>query len=146
MGSDDPSPKLASAGQRIGNGIFDLIVTVPLVFAVGAVTGWGTIHRQGMVVFVHMAGGSLVAATAVVFLLFTLMEYWIAKTPGKYLTGTRARSLAGDPLSLRASLVRNLLRFVDFFLLGLPGILAILTTERNQRVGDLLAGTSVFTG
>lgn len=146
MGSDDPSPKLASAGQRIGNGIFDLIVTVPLVFAVGAAAGWGTIHHRGMVVFVHMGGGPLVGATAVVFLLFTLMEYWTAKTPGKYLTGTRTRFLGGDPLSLRASLVRNLLRFVDCFLFGLPGILVILATERNQRVGDLLAGTSVFTG
>lgn len=144
MSPDESSPKLASVGQRMGNGIVDLVVTVPLAFVVAAVSGLGTTHSYGFVVLVHLRGLSWVVAGGVVFLLFTLLEYATGKTPGKYFTGTCALSLRGDPLSFRASLIRNLLRFVDFFLVGLLGITVILITKHNQRVGDLLAGTSVF--
>lgn len=144
MGTDRSPPDLASVGQRVGNGIVDLILMLPLASVVGATTGLATIQFQGPMVITHLNGWGLMAATGVVFVLFALMEYGTGKTPGKYLTGTRAGSTRGEPLTLRASLIRNLMRFVDFFLAGLPGILVILVTERNQRVGDLLAGTFVF--
>ena len=51
----------------------------------------------------------------------------------------------GTPVDLPASAIRNLLRFVDL-LPGayLVGLISILLTRRNQRLGDLAAGTLVI--
>ncbi len=144
MKADRSSPVLASVGQRVGNGVVDLILTLPLASVVGGVTGLGTIQFHGLVVVTHLDGSGLIITIGVVFVLFALMEHWTGKTPGKHLTGTHAGSARGESLSFRASLIRNLLRFVDFFLAGLLGAAVILATERSQRVGDLLADTCVF--
>jgi hypothetical protein len=51
----------------------------------------------------------------------------------------------GAPVGLRASAVRNLLRLLEgpttFYV---PAIVAVLATRRNQRLGDLAAGTLVI--
>jgi hypothetical protein len=48
-------------------------------------------------------------------------------------------------VDLRTSAVRNVLRLVDGALtLYIAGSIAILATERNQRLGDLAAGTVVI--
>lgn len=66
------------------------------------------------------------------------------RTPGKRAAGLRVVRLGGEPVGFLASAVRNLLRLVD----SLPGIYAvgavcILFSRRNQRLGDLAAGTLV---
>ena len=48
------------------------------------------------------------------------------------------------PLRLLASAIRNLMRLVDGpLLLYLPSIVSIAVTKRNQRPGDIAAGTIV---
>ncbi len=47
-------------------------------------------------------------------------------------------------MDLPASAVRNLLRIVDLVFLFLPALLSIVFTRRNQRVGDIVAGTLVI--
>jgi hypothetical protein len=51
----------------------------------------------------------------------------------------------GNPVDLPASAIRNLLRVIDL-LPGayLVGLLSVLLTKRNQRLGDLAAGTLVI--
>lgn len=66
------------------------------------------------------------------------------RTPGKRWTGIRVVRLGGAPVTFTASVVRNLLRLVD----ALPGtylvgMIAILASARNQRLGDMAAGTLV---
>ena len=49
-----------------------------------------------------------------------------------------------QPVSFAASAVRNLLRIIDEWATALiAGIVSILVTKRNQRLGDLAAGTIV---
>jgi uncharacterized RDD family membrane protein YckC len=66
------------------------------------------------------------------------------RTPGKRLNGLRVVRETGAPVTFTTSAVRNVLRLIDI-LPGtyLVGIAAILATRRNQRLGDLLAGTLV---
>jgi uncharacterized RDD family membrane protein YckC len=69
---------------------------------------------------------------------------WNGQTPGKRLIGIRAIAESGRPLGPADAILRNLLRIVD----QIPGIyvvglLSIFFTERNQRLGDLAAGTVV---
>ena len=69
---------------------------------------------------------------------------WGGQTPGKRAVGLRVISVTGQPITAFDALLRNLLRIVD----QMPGIyavgvLSIFFTARNQRLGDLVAGTVV---
>lgn len=65
-------------------------------------------------------------------------------TPGKRSMGLRVMHDDGTPVGWSASLVRNLLRAVDFLplLYGL-GLTSMLLTRDFKRLGDLAAGTLV---
>ena len=66
-------------------------------------------------------------------------------TPGKRALGLRVTADNGTPVTLAASLIRNLLRFVDFLPFGYAfGLVAILLTPDFRRLGDLAAGTLVI--
>jgi uncharacterized RDD family membrane protein YckC len=66
------------------------------------------------------------------------------RTPGKRWTGLRVVTAAGGPVRFTTSAIRNLLRLVDI-LPGsyLVGIVTIVVSKRNQRLGDMAAGTLV---
>ncbi len=62
---------------------------------------------------------------------------------GKYALGIRVVKANGEPAGLREYFTRWIFRFVDIWIGGL-GFLAILlssTSERRQRLGDLIADT-----
>lgn len=66
------------------------------------------------------------------------------QTPGKRWTGLRVVKIGGSPVGFMASSIRNLLRFVDY----IPGsygvgMICVLVTRLNQRLGDIAAGTVV---
>jgi len=65
-------------------------------------------------------------------------------TPGKRSLGICVVHDDGTPVGWSASLLRNLLRFVDFlpFLYGF-GLASMLIRADNKRLGDLAAGTRV---
>lgn len=65
-------------------------------------------------------------------------------TPGKKAMGLVVVHDNGTPISLSASLIRNLLRVADFlpFLYAI-GLLSMLANRNFQRLGDIVAGTLV---
>ncbi len=73
------------------------------------------------------------------FILFELL--WNGQSPGKRRLGLRVVRAGGQPISLTASLVRNVLRIVDVALY--VGIVVMLIDRRSRRLGDLAAGTLV---
>src|SRR3954462_9511101 len=77
---------------------------------------------------------------------FTLFEVWGGgRTPGKRATGLRVVTDGGAQVGLRASLVRNIIRLLEFaVLLYTPALISVLATKHNQRLGDLAAGTLVI--
>lgn len=99
---------------------------------------------------VEQVGASIWAA-AVAAVLLTLNGYfilfealWQGQTPGKRLVGLRVLREGGHPLDFRGSLVRNVVRLLDFMpgMYGL-GILMVFFHPEYRRVGDLAAGTFV---
>lgn len=65
-------------------------------------------------------------------------------TPGKKSQGIYVCHDDGTPISLQSSMIRNLLLVADFLPFGFAtGILAIMFTQRSQRIGDIVAGTLV---
>lgn len=66
------------------------------------------------------------------------------RTPGKKWMGIRVVNDDGTPITFGPSLVRNLLRFVDFLPVAyLTGIIASLCNRQFKRLGDLAAGSLV---
>jgi uncharacterized RDD family membrane protein YckC len=67
------------------------------------------------------------------------------KTPGKSMMGLFVAQENASPITPASSLIRNLLRFVDFlpFAYGF-GLICILSNNRFQRIGDIVAGTVVL--
>jgi uncharacterized RDD family membrane protein YckC len=86
---------------------------------------------------------------AVPFLLewgyFSLFEtFWLGQTPGKRVMRIRVIQQSGRAVSLFESLGRNLVRGIDWLpALYIVGVISMFVTRRQQRLGDLVAGTLV---
>lgn len=79
-----------------------------------------------------------------IFLYFIVSEGLFGATLGKRITRLRVTGVNGEPISIRQSTIRNLLRIVD----GLPalnilGVVLILRSPQRARFGDRVAGTRV---
>ncbi|HEV2770499.1 MAG TPA: RDD family protein [Solirubrobacteraceae bacterium] len=94
----------------------------------------------------------LVVALVIPLIGLVLLCYDIAfetlaqgRTPGKRMSGLRVVRDSGGPVDLPSSAVRNVLRLVDGLPLSyVPTNFGVLLTRRNQRPGDLVAGTLVI--
>jgi uncharacterized RDD family membrane protein YckC len=86
---------------------------------------------------------------AIPFLLhwgyFTLFEaFWNGQTPGKRLMKLRVIQQSGRALGLFESMSRNLIRFIDMLpVFYFVGALCVFVNRRQQRLGDMAAGTLV---
>jgi uncharacterized RDD family membrane protein YckC len=134
---------LAGVGSRFAAGLLDQLlrsaVLVAVLILLSIVGARGDVSG-GVFVF-----GLLVALFLVQFAYDVLFETLASgRTPGKRWTGLRVVRAGGQPVGFVASMVRNVLRIVDalpgFYLVGM---LAVLLTRNNQRLGDLAAGTLV---
>jgi uncharacterized RDD family membrane protein YckC len=87
----------------------------------------------------------LVLTFAIWFLYDVLFEVLAnGRTPGKRITGLRVVRTGGQPVGFLTSAVRNMLRVVDGPATSyIVGIVAIVASKRNQRLGDMAAGTLV---
>ena len=130
---------LAGVGSRFVGATIDSLIQFGLLGA-------------GAVVFLYWgaAGAASEGAFALVaFLVFFVYDVAFevlagGRTPGKRWTGLRVVRAGGQPVGFVASAIRNLLRPIDFLpSLYLVGIASVLVTKRNQRLGDLAAGTVV---
>jgi uncharacterized RDD family membrane protein YckC len=134
---------LAGAGSRAAAAVVDLIIQGVALSILGGL----------VVLLVYVLGwplGVAEAADAVIGFLVLFgyniaFELWRSgRTVGKQLNGLRVLRDDGGPVSFTASAIRNIVRLVDVFvLLGVPAIVSVLVTARNQRLGDLAASTIV---
>ncbi|HEX8920408.1 MAG TPA: RDD family protein [Pyrinomonadaceae bacterium] len=78
---------------------------------------------------------------------FIIFEWlWNGQTPGKRWLRLRVIREDGRPITFWEAAVRNLLRIIDvlpFFPLYSIGLISVFVSTRDQRVGDLVAGTVV---
>lgn len=90
------------------------------------------------------SGLALIAAFLFEWFYPVVFEVRSGRTPGKRALGLRVIEQDGAPVTLGASLLRNLVRFVDFMPAGyLFGLISCVASTRFQRLGDLAAGTLV---
>lgn len=76
---------------------------------------------------------------------FALFEaIWVGQTPGKRFAQIRVMKDDGRPISAYDAVARNLLRIVDEMpTMYMVGMVSILISKQNKRLGDYVAGTVV---
>ena len=136
---------LAGVGSRFVAGVIDQLLRWSLLLALItllAILGDG-LGDDGL-----SGAGTVAIIVAIFFVQFgydVLFEVLASgRTPGKRWTGLRVVKKGGTPIGFLASCLRNIMRIVDslpgFYLVG---ILSVMFTANNQRLGDLAAGTIV---
>ena len=134
---------LAGLGSRFASALVDYLIQAVIIVALALVLGLGVGVSPG-------DGGYAAAVWAVLaFLLFVGYDISFellasGRTPGKRLNGLRVVRESGAPVTFPTSAVRNVLRIVDIIPGAyLVGIISILVSSRNQRLGDHAGGTLV---
>jgi len=97
-------------------------------------------------------GSTLGAVIISSFAILSIIAYNVifevaggGRTPGKRVSGVRVVMDGGEPVGLRASLIRNIIRLLEGFALAyIPAIISVLASRDNQRLGDHAAGTLVI--
>jgi uncharacterized RDD family membrane protein YckC len=139
--------ELAGLGSRFLAALMDVILqAVAFLLIILALAELASL-------FPYLAASNRTVAIAVVtgstfiflgyHILFEML--WNGQTPGKRAAGIRVLREDGTPITLTESLLRNLLRPVDFLpvLYGI-GMLSVFVNARNKRLGDIAAGTVVI--
>lgn len=150
---------LASIGNRFLAVVVDHLIQFATIFLVAwimlSATNFGqTIQTEGFASFLgEMPKWTLAILIIVLFLIFAgyfvFFEWvWNGQTPGKRLMKLRVIREDGRPITFWESLARNLLRLFDTFPgFVIPiysiGLITIFMSNRDQRLGDLFAGTVV---
>src|SRR6266516_3700567 len=138
---------LAGVGSRAAAAILDTGLIVLGIFALGiagnalgALSGWSEVGGWALAAVILLASFTFFGY----FALFEALNG--GRTPGKQALGIRVVMQTGHPVTPAAAVIRNLVRLLDCYfplLPFLPGLLMVFLHRRNQRLGDLAAGTIV---
>ena len=102
---------------------------------------------------VFIAAGRGVSGLIVALVLFTVIligypiaweTLWRGRTPGKAALGLRVVTKEGAPIRFRHAVVRGVLGLGEVTMLPVIGVLALLVSKNEQRLGDMAAGTIVI--
>lgn len=137
----------AGIGSRFVASVIDAILQVAMILVVLSSAGLWTLPLKAA------TDSSSTWAGAITILLAFLVLWgyhiffemiWNGQTPGKRAAGIRILKDGGYPIGFLDSLIRNLLRLVDFlpFSYGV-GVVVMLCNSKFKRVGDFAAGTIV---
>jgi len=139
--------ELAGVGSRAAAALVDTLIVIVLLvllqFAGGATGLW------------HLGAGfeGWVLAFVILLSFLTFFGYFAAfealnggRTPGKQALGIRVVMETGHAVTPTGAIVRNVVRLLDCYfplLPFVPGLVMVFLHPRNQRLGDLAAGTIV---
>ncbi|MGB9755115.1 RDD family protein [Roseiflexus castenholzii] len=134
---------LAGIGSRFLAAIVDsaliALAELALFFALAQIAGAMEFAESVLIAIGAAIGFAILWGYYIAFELT-----WNGQSPGKRLIGLRVVSEGGRPITVTGSIIRNLIRIVDFlpFLYGI-GVIAMFIDGRARRLGDLAAGTLV---
>lgn len=133
----------AGIGNRILATLLDNLFKIAYIIVLGLILYYSRLMDH--------VGNDL--ETIIVFILILpLMFYGLVfeifmqgQTPGKRIMKIRVVKTDGSQAGFSSYLIRWLFRIVDFQIMsGLVALITALVTERQQRLGDLAAGTNVI--
>ena len=152
---------LASIGNRFFAVVIDHFIQFLSVFLIvwlfSTFIGVGDVLKDTGFesLFIEMPNWIIAILLIILFLIFTgyfiFFEWlWNGQTPGKRFLKLRVIRDDGRPITLWEAMARNLLRIFDalpgavFLPIYSIGLISIFANSRDQRVGDMYAGTVVI--
>ena len=137
---------LAGIGSRFLALAIDSLLRIAFLLVLGSVVG-----ILGLGGLIKQAGSQW--AVAIVIMVYFLSELgyfaffeamWNGQTPGKRWTHLRVIKDSGRPIGVPDAILRNLMRIVDYLpSLYAAGVVTILLSRENKRLGDYVSGTVV---
>ena len=105
---------------------------------------FGGSSAEGGSISVSLGGlGSLIYIVGV-FAYYLLLEGYLGQTVGKMLLGIKVvREDNGGVPGLGAAALRTVLRIIDGILFYAVAFVSVLATQKNRRLGDMVANTLV---
>jgi len=140
--------KAASAGERIGSHLIDFAIKVAYIIVIwGIVFYWLQIDRlldkldswsrMTILLFIYLP---------VIVYSITLESIFEGQTIGKKIVKIKVVKIDGYQAGFGDYLMRWFFRLVDMGISsGVVALIAVITSKKGQRLGDMVAGTSVIT-
>jgi len=138
----------ASVGERIGSYFIDLAIKVAYVTVIWLIFFyWLHFDRlfRGMD---SWSSGAIVLLLYFPFFIYTLTleSIFEGQTIGKKLLQIKVVKIDGYQASFGDYLMRWFFRLVDVTILGgIVALITVISSEKGQRLGDMVAGTAVIT-
>lgn len=132
--------QVASVGDRILAQVIDTLIRLAYVFV---------INLSGVLDFLPSNDGWEVMAVEIVVyspvLIYSLVleSLWEGQTFGKKLMKIKVIKIDGYQASFVDYLIRWMFRIIEFNI-AIIGLLALIFSKTNQRLGDMAAGTAVI--
>jgi uncharacterized RDD family membrane protein YckC len=133
---------LASIGERILAWLVDVAVFVAyfilIAITISAVSNLGSFLDKNPWIGVFLS---------VPFIFYNLVcDIWLnGQTIGKRVMKIKVISLNGEQATIGQYMIRWLFRVVDIYLFdALPAFICVIVSEKKQRIGDIVAGTTVI--
>src|SRR5450631_284873 len=132
---------LGSVGERIVAWLVDLGIFIAYFILLSAIMGF-----SGIDLFIEKNPWIFI------LLAFPFVFYNLAcdiglngQTIGKRVMKLKVISLNGEQATIGQYMLRWLFRMVDIYLFdGLPAFICVAASDKNQRIGDMVAGTAVI--
>lgn len=138
----------ASVGERLGAFLLDMLVKIAYVIVVL----YFIFNLMGLANVLDRLDKWSAAAVYMLFALpyafysLTLECLFEGQTLGKRIVKIKVVKIDGYQASFGDYLMRWLLRLVDVWTsMGVIGLIALVMSEKTQRLGDMTAGTAVIT-
>lgn len=136
----------ASVGARIAGQLLDIMVLVSYSVVMYYIIDLSGLGKR----FNDMDNWSVVAIMILLFfpvIFYTLLleSLWDGQTLGKKIMKMKVIKIDGYQAGFGDYLIRWLFRLIEVLIgNGIIGLLAIIFNNRNQRMGDMAAGTAVI--
>jgi len=129
-------------GRRILATIVDVVI-FSIFYSLLAMLLGSTSVEGGSIAFSLGALGSLIYIVGI-FAYYLFMEGYLGQTVGKMLLGIKVvREDNGGVPGLGAAALRTVLRIIDGILFYAVAFVSVLATQKNRRLGDMVANTLV---
>jgi uncharacterized RDD family membrane protein YckC len=136
----------AGVGSRFLALALDTVIQVLVYVAIILLAIW-----LGPVVHLQWLPAAWVGGIAIFLLFCVYWGYfaafeilWHGQTPGKRVVGIRVVKDSGRPITAIEGIGRNLVRLIDGLFFYVVGMISVMLSPQNKRLGDYVAGTVVI--
>jgi len=124
-------------------GLFYIVYFIVIFFFLSQIDGMRAGSGEGVPVFLIVLG--IVYTILLVFYDLVAEVYFNGQSIGKYAIKIKVVNLDGSRPTMGQFLLRWVFRLLDFGItLGIGAVISVAVTEKKQRIGDLIAGTTLI--